>query len=91
MLKHQKTLVLVLAFAMAGFVFGIVRLFELRFSAGDIYPPYSSFRTDPLGTKALTESLRGVPNLSTSRFFQASSKLGGGRQRSFICHRRKLH
>jgi hypothetical protein len=39
------------------FVFGIIQLMRLRFSAGDVYPYYSSFRADPLGTKALYESL----------------------------------
>ncbi|HEX3988078.1 MAG TPA: DUF4350 domain-containing protein [Verrucomicrobiae bacterium] len=84
MLKHQKTLAVLLTVAMAGFVFGMVRLFELRFSAGDIYPAYSTFRTDPLGAKALYEGLQHVPKLSTSRFFQESSKLGGGRQRTLF-------
>lgn len=40
------------------FVFGIIQLMRLRFSAGDVYPYYSSFRADPLGTKALYESLQ---------------------------------
>ncbi|HEY3855493.1 MAG TPA: DUF4350 domain-containing protein [Verrucomicrobiae bacterium] len=84
MLKHQKTLIVLLTVALAVFVFGMVRLFELRFSAGDIYPPYSSFRTDPLGAKVLYEGLQHVPKISTSRFFQESSKLGTGQQRTLF-------
>ena len=84
MLKHQKTLIVLLTVALAVFVFGMVRLFELRFSAGDIYPPYSSFRTDPLGAKVLYEGLQHVPNISTSRFFQESSKLGAGQKRTLF-------
>ena len=38
----------------------LVNLFLLRFRAGDIYPPYSSLRSDPLGTKALVKALVGV-------------------------------
>ncbi len=38
------------------FVFGLKRLLDVRFASGDIYPPYSSLRADPLGTKALCES-----------------------------------
>ena len=38
----------------------IGQLFRLRFARGDIYPPYSSFRADPLGTKALFESVGQV-------------------------------
>ena len=37
----------------AVFVFGLVRLFELRFEVGDVYPAYSSLRSDPLGAMAL--------------------------------------
>lgn len=40
----------------AAFIFGLSHLFQLRFEAGDIYPAYSSLRTDALGTKALYES-----------------------------------
>lgn len=36
---------------------GIHRLFALRFDTGDVLPPYSSFRADPLGTRVLYESL----------------------------------
>ena len=43
---------LVLAFG-----YGLVQLFLLRFQSGDVYPPYSSLRSDPLGTRALYESL----------------------------------
>jgi hypothetical protein len=57
------------------FAFGIVYLFELRFQAGDIYPPYSSLRADPLGTMALYESLGKVPGLSVRRDFSDSNRL----------------
>ena len=39
------------------FVLGVIYLFLLRFEAGDVYPPYSSLRADPLGTMAWYESL----------------------------------
>ena len=53
----------------------------MRFDAGDIYPAYSSLRTDPLGVKAFYESLQNLPGLSVSRFFQRNSKLQGGPRR----------
>jgi hypothetical protein len=43
-----------------GFAFGLTRLFQLRFESGDVYPPYSSLRSDPVGSKALYESLEKV-------------------------------
>jgi hypothetical protein len=51
------------------FAGGLNHLFRLRFEAGDIYPPYSSLRTDPLGTRALYESLARMPNLVVTRHF----------------------
>ena len=35
--------------------YGLLHLFALRFAQGDVYPPYSSLRSDPLGKKALYE------------------------------------
>jgi hypothetical protein len=57
------------------FALGIVYLFELRFEAGDVYPPYSSLRPDPLGTMALYESLEKIPALAVSRDFKNSDTL----------------
>ncbi|MGB8355529.1 MAG: DUF4350 domain-containing protein [Chthoniobacteraceae bacterium] len=37
--------------------YGLFRLFAIRFAGGDVYSPYSSLRTDGLGTKALHDSL----------------------------------
>ena len=59
------------------FVFGLIRLFNWRFETGDVYPRYSSFRADPLGTKALYESLDQI--VPASRHLQPWSKLGDGR------------
>lgn len=84
MLKSRAILVTVLAAVAAGFVFGIVSLFQLQFSSGDIYPPYSSLRTDPLGAKIFCESLRRLPGLTVSRFFQPDSKLYGSRHRALF-------
>ena len=81
MLKSRHIPAVFLALCLAGFAFGVIRLFQMRFDAGDIYPAYSSLRTDPLGVKAFYESLQNLPGLSVSRFFQRNSKLQGGPQR----------
>jgi hypothetical protein len=47
----------------------IALLFELRFSAGDVYPRYSSLSTDPVGVKALYDSLARIPGLTVGRSF----------------------
>lgn len=62
----------------AVFVLGLVRLFELRFDRGDIYPPYSTLRTDPLGASVLYESLDGVPGVSAQRYFEETFRSDDG-------------
>jgi hypothetical protein len=59
-----------------GFVLGLAHLFRLRFEAGDIYPPYSSLRADPLGTKAFYLSLAELRPVR--RNFEPLAKLGSG-------------
>jgi len=83
-LKSRLIAPVLLALLLAGFGWGVICLFQLRFNAGDIYPPYSSLRADPLGTKVFYESLQGIPNLSVRRFFQPSARLEGGRRRVLL-------
>jgi len=73
----KKSPLILLGLALAGFIYGLVHLFSLRFEAGDNYPPYSSLRADPLGTKALFDSLD--PLVPARRNLLPLSKLGEGR------------
>ena len=50
--------ILLLAACSVGFAIGLFQLFRLRFAVGDVYPEYSSLRSDPVGTMAFYESLR---------------------------------
>ena len=84
MLKRHKILVALLPLLAAAFVVGIVRLFELRFETGDIYPPYSSLRADPLGTKALYKSLESLPGLTVQRHLRPWHRLPDGRKATFF-------
>jgi hypothetical protein len=59
----------------AFFTFGILQLFQLRFTQGDVYPAYSSLRADPLGAMAFYESLQKIPGISTIRDFSNSNRL----------------
>jgi len=67
--------ILILAGCATAFVFGIDYLFQLRFEAGDVYPPYSSLRADPLGAMAFYESLQRIPGFSVRRDFSESDQL----------------
>jgi hypothetical protein len=62
--------------AVAALVASLLRLFEYRFSAGDIFPPGSSRRADPLGTKALYEGLELLPGVRVSRNLERLASLG---------------
>jgi hypothetical protein len=73
MKKNVPMLALVLGATL--FAAGVVYLFMLRFEAGDVYPPYSSLRADPLGTMALAESLAKLPGLEVRRDVSTTSKL----------------
>jgi hypothetical protein len=79
-MKTDRLTLVLLSVLLVGFGLGVGRLFQLRFDAGDVYPPYSSLRADPLGTKALFQSLQILPGISVQRFFQPLDKLPEGRR-----------
>lgn len=57
------------------FAYGLVHLFLLRFETGDMYPPYSSLRSDPLGTRGLYESLVNLNISSVNRNYLPLSQI----------------
>ncbi len=67
--KNKTIGVVVLALLLVLFGFGVTRLFILRFETGDVYPACSSLRSDPLGTRALYESLVNLDNVRVKRNF----------------------
>src|SRR5205807_893247 len=68
----------------AAFVFGLFQIFQVRFEAGDVYPEYSSLRSDPLGTMAFCESLQAMPGLTVRRDFTASNQLPFGKDTVYL-------
>lgn len=69
---------------LALFALGLLQLFQLRFDRGDIYPPYSSLRADPLGARALLLSLGAVPGITATSLLEPVPKLGGGRDTTLL-------
>jgi len=67
-----------LAVVFAIFAWGLLQLYGLRLESGDIYPVYSSFRADPLGSKALYESIAELPNYSVRRNLRTLEHWHGG-------------
>lgn len=69
-MKSLFSLLLLLAFA----CWAMGYLMQVRFAGGTAYPVYSSLRPDPLGAKAVYETLKALP-LGTSRNYQAPERL----------------
>lgn len=46
---------------------GFVSILERRFDQGELYPHYASYRSDPLGTSVLYESLERIAGVTVSR------------------------
>ncbi len=57
------------------FLAGLTRLFWMRFQRGDLYPPYSSLRSDPLGTQVFYESLAGLNPEGVQRNFKSLDQI----------------
>ncbi|MCX7824784.1 MAG: hypothetical protein N2689_04430 [Verrucomicrobiae bacterium] len=68
----RKALLILVAMVL---VAGLTQLFLLRFAAGDVYPPYSTLRADPLGARAFYDSLASLHGLSAQRNFQSLDRL----------------
>jgi hypothetical protein len=82
MMKRFSTLLLVLF--LCAMAYAIVQLFLLRFENGDVYPPMSSLRSDPLGTMVLFESLQRLANIEVRRDMQASNRMPPGENTTYL-------
>lgn len=65
---------ILLGVLVVGFVAGLIELIQLRMDVGDVYPPYSSLRSDPLGTRALYESLERLDGMKVERNYRQKVK-----------------
>ena len=58
---------LILGAVLVALALGLTALFRLRLGQGDVFPAYSSLRSDPLGTRALHDSLAELPGFRVER------------------------
>ena len=58
---------LVIVLLAAIFTYGLIRIFSIRFTTGEIYPDFSSLKATPTGGKLLYDGLSSTPGLSVSR------------------------
>jgi hypothetical protein len=75
MKRAASPLVLLALLTVLGFAWGLWQLFSLRFETGDVYPPYSSLRADPLGTKALHDSFDSLGTPRVGRSYRPLDRL----------------
>jgi hypothetical protein len=73
--KFSGLSVLLIMALVALLLLAVGRLFSLRFMRGDIYPPYSSLRADPLGAKVLADVISELPGFSVDRNYRKLSQL----------------
>jgi hypothetical protein len=66
------------ALFLALFVWGAEEVAVMPLQTGEVYPEYSSLRADPLGAKALYESLAALPELTVSRLYKERTVLDSG-------------
>ncbi|HEX4999559.1 MAG TPA: DUF4350 domain-containing protein [Terriglobia bacterium] len=82
MRRHAPAVLLVAA--AAALVIGVVQLLMLRIEQGDVYPPYSSLRSDPLGAMALYESLERMPGMTVARDYSSQNRLPAGAATAYL-------
>lgn len=75
MQKNSFIRAFTLALLLVCMLAGVIHLFAMRFQGGDIYPPYSSLRSDPLGTRVFYESLGTFKDITVQRNYQQLSSL----------------
>ncbi len=82
MKRHLPTLLLLACAALFAGTFYL--LLRDRFESGDVYPPSSSLRSDPLGTMIFFESLQALPGVSVERDHHAVNRLPSGEHTAYF-------
>ena len=59
----------------AAFVWGLEQVALAPLETGEVYPPYSTLRSDPQGARALYESLLAQPDVTVQRLYRPRTML----------------
>jgi Domain of unknown function (DUF4350) len=70
MSKRNYLSTLALCALVAVFAVGLFQIFRIRLVAGDLYPQWSSLRSDPDGTRVLFDSLAATGRVVTARKYK---------------------
>jgi hypothetical protein len=65
-------------------VWGLEQVVVSPLETGEIYPAFSSLRSDPLGTRALYESLSAMPGITVERLYKERTELTGADDVMFV-------
>ena len=79
MLKNKNIHIVVFPLFCLTFALGVVYLLILRFGQGDVYPAYSSLRSDPLGARALFDSLEELGGRDVQRNYEPLERMTIGK------------
>lgn len=69
---------IILAVLLITLVWGLDQIAVAPLETGDIYPQYSSLRSDPSGAKALYESLADIPGINVDRLYKERQTMHPG-------------
>ena len=83
-MKVDKARLYIFAIVCSLFILGLYTLFSLRFQVGDVYPPYSSLRSDPLGTKIFYKSLANMEAIHVRRNHRPITQFIGNRDTTLL-------
>jgi hypothetical protein len=82
---RSSTWLWILAIAMLGaLAWGLEQVAFTPLQTGEVYPPFSSLRADPLGAKALYESLAALPDIQVDRLYKRRQKLDSPQDAMFV-------
>lgn len=84
MSARSRILLLALILTLAAGIYGLYRLVLLRFESGDIFPPSSSLREDPFGSKALYMALERISGLKLSRNYRQLERLADSNSKTIL-------
>ena len=65
-------------------VWGVEQVVVSPLETGDVYPAFSSLRSDPMGTRALYESLAETPGITVERLYKERTELSGSNDVMFV-------
>lgn len=73
--KANTIRAIIFVIIVAVFMLGVIQLFLLRFEAGDVYPAYSTLRSDPVGSRAFYRGLENLRDTSIERNYRQLTEL----------------